>query len=226
MMTEYDTYVRTEWDKFVADPKRWRASLDATKEISVQRVLDVGCGAGQELLPFLAEREALCIGIDVAPGVGRMGRELFASCGYESGVVFLRGTAESLPFCDAAFDVIICRIALPYTDNRSALKEIARALRLSGVLLLKIHHPLFYLRKLGKGVVTLNARSTMHATRVLTAGTVYHAIGKQVRNGVLGTEVFQTKWLLKRELMLHGLAIIGELPDSNPATPSFIISKV
>ena len=49
---DYDDYVRLEWEKFVSDPSRARASLEATSPMEVKRVLDVGCGAGQELLQF------------------------------------------------------------------------------------------------------------------------------------------------------------------------------
>ena len=52
----YDRYVRAEWELFARDPSRSVASRHAVLGLAVTRVLDLGCGAGQELLPFLAGR--------------------------------------------------------------------------------------------------------------------------------------------------------------------------
>src|SRR6267142_843513 len=47
----------------------------------------------------------------------------------EARVHFLRGSAEDLSFPDGVFDAVICRLALPYTDNSQALAEASRVLR-------------------------------------------------------------------------------------------------
>jgi ubiquinone/menaquinone biosynthesis C-methylase UbiE len=223
--TEYNDYLKAEWELFVGDPARARAALAAVDGVKVSRVLDMGCGAGQELLPFVAEKNVLGVGIDIAPQVGQVGRDLFASSTHTGRVAFIRGAGESLPFRSQIFDVVICRITLPYTDNRRALDEMTRVLRNEGVFLLKIHHARFYLRKLMKALTSLHALSAIHAARVLVAGSIYHLSGKQPRNSLVGNESFHTRWLLRRELKERGLEIVGEMPDSNPATPSFIISS-
>src|SRR5215831_6282369 len=147
--SEFDQYARGAWQRFMNDPGRARASLDAVEGIQVSRVLDVGCGAGHELLPFV-RNGAFAIGLDVASDVGRSGRELFAAQGYQENIVFLRGTAETLPFSTGEFDLVICRLVLPYTDNARAVTEFARVLRPGGALLLKIHHARFYLHDFGR----------------------------------------------------------------------------
>lgn len=223
--TEYDTYVRAEWDLFVGEPARADASLDAVRGIEVARVLDVGCGAGQELLPFVRDKNAVGFGVDIAPSAGISGRELFASNGMSESVSFVRGGAESLPFDSNAFDVVICRIALPYTDNRRALDEIARVLRRGGVLLLKIHHARFYVDELIRSLFSLNVLFVAHDLRVLFAGLIYHVVGKQPRNALTGSETFQTKWMLQRELSRRGLRIDREMDNSNPIAPSYVISN-
>lgn len=223
--SEYNDYLKAEWELFVGDPERARASLAAARGVHVSRVLDMGCGAGQELLPFVAEKKVLGVGVDIASEVGEVGRELFASLAHTGSVCFVRAAGEALPFDSQSFDVVICRIALPYTDNRRALDEMARVLRDEGVFLLKIHHARFYLRKLFVAARSLQALSAIHAARVLLAGSVYHLTGMQPRNRLVGNESFHTRWLLGRELRERGLQIVGEMPDSNPATPSFIISS-
>ena len=223
-MTEYDIYVRAEWELFVGEPARASALLDAVRDVEVERVLDIGCGAGQELLPFVTERKAMGVGIDIASSAGQSGRDLFGANGVP--VNFARAAAEYLPFDSRAFDVVICRIALPYTDNQLTLDEIARVLRSGGVLLLKIHHARFYLNELWQALFSLKGLVAVHDLRVLTAGMIYHFTGKQPRNRLTGRETFQTKWMLQRELKRRGLYIVREMVDSVPAAPSYVISTL
>src|SRR5215211_3104866 len=95
---EYDLYIRGAWARFVADPARSRALLDAVEGMEVGRVLDVGCGAGQQLLPFVTTRGAVGVGLDPARDVGLAGRELFDAHAPAARVGFVRGSAEHLPF--------------------------------------------------------------------------------------------------------------------------------
>jgi SAM-dependent methyltransferase len=223
---DYDQYVRAEWGLFSNNPMRASASLAALKGCKVTRVLDVGCGAGQEMTPFVVELGAFGVGLDIAPGANRVGRALFAAHHPAARVVFIRAAAEVLPLLSKSCDVVICRIALPYTDNQRALAEMARVLCPGGVLLLKIHHARYYGHMLLRGAAAFDVRSMIYASRVLATGAFYHATGRQPRTHLKGKEVFQTRWLLRRELLHQGLSITGELPDSTPQAPSFIISKL
>ena len=76
---DYDQYVRAEWGLFSNNPMRASASLAALKGCKVTRVLDVGCGAGQEMIPIVVELGAFGVGLDIAPKANRAGRELFAA---------------------------------------------------------------------------------------------------------------------------------------------------
>jgi SAM-dependent methyltransferase len=225
MASEYDSYVRAEWEMFVADAARARESLEAVAGLDARRVLDVGCGAGQELLPFAARPGALCVGADVTPEAGLAGRELFAARAPVGRVFFVRAAAESLPFAADSFDVVICRLALPYTDNARSLSEMARVLRPGGVLLLKIHHPRFYVRDLGAAARRGDVPAAAYNARVLLAGLIYLLTGRQPRTRLPSSETFQTTRMLRRELDRRGLEIRRELGDSNPRTPSFLIVK-
>jgi SAM-dependent methyltransferase len=223
MASDYDSDVRAEWEMFVSEPARARESLEAVEGLDVGRVLDVGCGAGQELLPFAMRPGVCCVGADVTPEVGLAGRELFAARAPGACVAFVRAAAESLPFAPDSFDVVICRLALPYTDNVRCLSELARVLRPGGALLLKIHHARYYVRKFREGLGGEPA-SSVHAARVLASGLIYHLTGRQPRTLPI-RETFQTVGRLRRELARCGLEIRRELRDSNPLTPSFLIVK-
>lgn len=219
--SEYEEYVRTEWRLFVADPGRAQVSLRALDGRSHSHVLDIGCGAGQELLPFAGS--SCCVGVDLSPEGAGVGRELFRELDPVARVYFAQATAEALPFRTDSFNAVICRLALPYTHNARALAEIGRVLKPNGTLLLKIHHARYYLRKFWTGLRTREFLSMVHAGRVLIAGLVYHVIGRQVRSRLLSPETFQTEWLLRRELDRCGMAISAQLADSNPNTPAFVI---
>ncbi len=221
---QYEEYLRTEWELFQKDPIRSQFTLEAVAGVSTRSVLDVGTGAGQELLPFAFK--AFCVGVDIAPDVGKFGQRKFAQDRPKSNVVFARAAAESLPFRNNCFDVVICRLALPYTDNALALAEMSRVLIDGGVLLLKIHHARYYLKKLWDGLLSRNVLSAIHASRVLVAGVVYHIVRKQIRTAIPSPETFQTKWLLQRELSRVSLSIERELQGSNPLTPMFLIRAV
>lgn len=123
---DYDQYVRAEWGLFSNNPMRAGASLAALKGRKVTCVLDVGCGAGQEMIPFVVELGAFGVGLDIAPKANRAGRELFAAHYPAARVAFIRSAAEVLPILSKSCDVVICRIALPYMDNQQALAEMAR----------------------------------------------------------------------------------------------------
>jgi SAM-dependent methyltransferase len=222
---EYSAYVKAEWELFFADPARARASLAATERLTVKRVLDVGCGSAQELVPFVANPTILAVGVDLAPQLGELTRRFLRTGKVAGRIAFARASAESLPFRPHSFDVVICRLALPYTDNRLALCEMARVLREGGVCLLKVHHARFYLEKLFRSCMELKPLGAIHALRVLTGGAAYHLFGKQPRNRLTGKETFQTAWLLRRELKKCKLHVVGEMPDTNPATPSLIITR-
>lgn len=224
--SSYDDYVRAEWALFTADPRRGLAARELASSTPAGRVLDIGCGAGQELRPFAGSSPSrLAVGVDVSPEIGRAGHELFAAEEPGSRVAFTRASAEELPFPAGSFDVVICRLALPYTDNARALAEMARVLRPGGALLLKFHHARYYVDKLREALGLGRARPFVHACRVLLAGSWYHLTGVQPRGRFAGQETYQSMWLLRRELRRHGLRIDQALSDSVPPAPSLLIRR-
>jgi SAM-dependent methyltransferase len=187
-------------------------------------VLDVGCGGGQEMIPFVT-RGAACVGIDITHASGVFAGRMFGERFPERSVRFATAAAEQLPFAGSVFDVVLCRVSIPYTDNRAALSEIARVLRPGGILLLKTHHLRFYTRKFADGVRQRSPLFSVHALRVLISGAIFHLTGRQPSGGLLLRESFMTEGLLRKQLGRIGLTIDGELSDSNRFTPSYRIVK-
>jgi SAM-dependent methyltransferase len=119
-----------------ADPQQQairRAFLAEVEFPAHARVLEVGCGTGV-LTRVLARwpRVAAVIGLDPAPSLLRRARELATGL---PGVEFREADGESLPFADAAFDVVVfdsvlCHMARP----ERALGEARRVLHPDGRL--------------------------------------------------------------------------------------------
>ena len=221
---EYESYLQDEWLLFARDEGRQHDARRAVEGITVRRVLDVGCGGGQDLIPFAAAG-ATCVGIDIAHESGVLAKRLFADHYPRLVIRFATSGAEHLPFADGSFDVVLCRVAIPYTNNRAAIAEMSRVLRPGGVLLLKTHQLRYYVRKVLDGIRQRSALFSIHALRVLLTGAIYHLTGWQPSGGLLLRETFQTEWMLQRELRRAGLQLKGQLPDSNVLTRSYRIEK-
>lgn len=95
-----------------------------------ERVLDLGCGTGNVAL-LAARAGAVVTGIDPAPRLLDIARERVSEEGLDAS--FVRGTAEELPFEDAAFDAAISVFALIFAaDAERAVGELLRVVRPGG----------------------------------------------------------------------------------------------
>jgi arsenite methyltransferase len=100
-------------------------------------VLDIGCGCGMDTLiaASLAGEEGRSIGLDLTEEMLGWARSAAAAMGRRVKVDFLAGSADILPFADAAFDLVISNGALNLVpDKAAAFSEIARVLRPGGAL--------------------------------------------------------------------------------------------
>ncbi len=223
----YQDYAQAALENYAKRDAASRYLLfDAVKDLKIERVLDVGCGAGQELFPFLEKSEAFCVGIDVAAELGKVTGKVFTEKGFTARAGFVRSKGEELPFADESFDVVLCRVALPYMNNRQTIAEVARILKPNGVFLLKIHAPAFYFGMIRERLPKLSLKQLAYPLICLAGGTWHFLTGKQLQNGFWqGKEVFQTRGFLRRECEKNNLRIKGELADTNIQTPSFVIVK-
>ena len=83
-----------------------------------RRILDIGCGAGQTLIGSTLDPGVLAVGIDLDHAALALGKQFTPS------IHFVEGRGEALPFNHEAFDLVICRVALPYMHIARALSEI------------------------------------------------------------------------------------------------------
>jgi len=110
----------------VADPRHSEPPAS-----DARRILDIGCGAGQTLIASYRGRSSF--GVDLDLGALQLGRTL------TDHVRFAAARAEALPFKAASFDMVISRVALPYTNIMRTLSEANRVLTPEGRLWMVLH---------------------------------------------------------------------------------------
>jgi arsenite methyltransferase len=102
-----------------------------------ETLLDVGCGAGLDLIvaaQYINETGRLC-GIDITPEMTKVARENAATAGV-CHLEVREGTAESIPYEDRTFDVVISNGVLNQSPQKDlAFLEIFRVLGPAGRLL-------------------------------------------------------------------------------------------
>jgi len=177
-----------------------------------RRILDVGCGAGQTLLAGDLPAGALAVGLDLDEEALALGRE------WSRSIHFAAGRAEQLPFAAASFDLVLARVALPWTDIPAAVAEMARVTRPGGDLWLALHSFRKTARDLASNLRGGHWQRAVYRTYVLGNGALFHLSGRllSVRGRV---ESFQTAARMSHELQAAGF----EAVHSTDA-PHFIVT--
>lgn len=116
-----------------------------------KRVLDVGCGLGNDLSRF-ARGGAEVVGIDVSEKAVALSRANFSQRGLTGTFHVMNG--EALDFPDASFDLVYCHTMLHFTPHpERVIAEIHRVLRPGGTAILMSinrHSWLFAMHRLMK----------------------------------------------------------------------------
>jgi SAM-dependent methyltransferase len=98
-----------------------------------ERALDLGCGVGHTLRR-VAPLVAFAVGADATLEMLQAGR---AGVVDAPNAAFAQSDAAGLPFADATFDLVTCRLAAHhFSDAAAAFREVARVLRRGGRLVL------------------------------------------------------------------------------------------
>ncbi len=121
-------------------------------EWSGKDVLDVGCGAGVEVVRF-ARAGARVTGVDIAASAVALARQNLEQQGLRATLEVSDG--EQLPFPDASFDLVFAHGVVQYTgDDRRMVAEIHRVLRPGGLAVFQGYNRISWLHVLSKVMKT------------------------------------------------------------------------
>lgn len=111
-------------------------------------VLDVGCGAGVEVVRF-ARGGAAVVGVELSDRTAALARDNVRQQGLSASVVTADG--EALPFRDASFDFVYAHGVMQYTaDDRRLVAECHRVLRPGGLAMFQAYNRVSWLQLLSK----------------------------------------------------------------------------
>ena len=111
-------------------------------------VLEVGCGAGVDLVRF-AKGGADVTGVDLAASAIELARANFDQQGLPARLEVADG--ERLPFPDSSFDLVYAHGVVQYTaDPRRLVEECRRVLRPGGEAVFQVYNRMSWLNALGK----------------------------------------------------------------------------
>jgi ubiquinone/menaquinone biosynthesis C-methylase UbiE len=151
------------------------------------RVLDVGCGAGQTLIAAYPDRTTF--GLDIDQGALLLGKSL------TSGVCFVCGDAEALPYASDSFDMVVARVSLPYMNLDPSIREMYRVLKPGGTLWITLHTFASALKQARRS----SYKGWLFFGYIVLNSMVLHAFQKQF--GFFGrNETFQTERAIRKLL--------------------------
>jgi SAM-dependent methyltransferase len=115
-------------------------------------VLDVGCGAGVEVVRF-ARGGARTWGVDLSEQAVALTAANLGQQGLRAGLAVADG--EALPFADACFDFVFAHGVVQYAaDDRRVVAECRRVLRPGGSAIFQVYNRISWLNALSKVMKT------------------------------------------------------------------------
>jgi SAM-dependent methyltransferase len=173
-------------------------------------ILDIGCGAGQTLIGSNLTSEQSAVGVDVDAQALALGRQLHPS------LLLICARAESLPLPSDVFDLVISRVALPYTDIPRALHEISRVLKRGGRCWIVLHPMSMAARSTFRHLTRGQIKGTIFQLYTLLNGLSLHLFGRQFPFPFKPNRPFescQTRRGVERALRASGMVDISVRRD-------------
>lgn len=101
--------------------------------LAQQEILEVGSGGGL-ICENLAQRGVVMVGLDPSEGAQATARKHAEQSGLGQNIYYQHGYAESMPFADGSFSVIVSLDTLEHVrDLKATISEIARVLAPGGI---------------------------------------------------------------------------------------------
>jgi ubiquinone/menaquinone biosynthesis C-methylase UbiE len=195
------------------DPRR----LVPTAIESERDVLDIGCGIGQTLMARELRTARLRVGIDIDRAAINFGQGRFPELG------LLVASAEKLPFQSRSFDLVVSRVALPYTNIPAVLRECRRVLRAGGRFWAVLHESRIEIDRFRSAAANGSWKSILDSFYVWTNSAYLHTCGRSLPRPWSGRhESFQTRSGMHR--MLESAGFVD--PDLTAGCPFVVTARV
>ena len=131
--TQAQAFASNPW---VSDEQRIKRLVTAARLTGTERVLDIATGPGYIAEAFANEAREV-VGMDLTAAMLAIARERTNGRGIKN-ISFRTGDAQSLPFDEYQFDVVVCRLALHHVQKPSqVLREMSRVCRQEGTVLVE-----------------------------------------------------------------------------------------
>ena len=142
-----------------------RAALAQVEGIDFhgKEIIDIGCGTGIIAFLTMDSGAAKVICGDISDYMLKRGKENAKELGYNlKEIQFSQLDAESLPFDDESFDVVLSGMAFGlFPNQQKAVKEMFRVLRPGGMLSLGAHGPEHYWEAIDTSIRALNKKNVL-----------------------------------------------------------------
>jgi ubiquinone/menaquinone biosynthesis C-methylase UbiE len=171
MATSYAAAMEWLFTTFVEDQDQVRRHMIDRLALSPGgRVLDVGCGTGEDVLPMVEQvgSTGSVFLLDLSSVMLSHAQRRLATCATPA--EYLLGNASYLPFADATFDAVFHFGGLnTFGDKKKALAEMTRVTRVGGKVVVGDEGIAPWLRRHQFGRVLLNANPLYKHTPPLAA---------------------------------------------------------
>jgi 2-polyprenyl-3-methyl-5-hydroxy-6-metoxy-1,4-benzoquinol methylase len=135
-------------DEYRFDKLRYLPNLVDFNGFRGKKLLEVGCGAGIDLIRF-ARGGAIVTGVDVAEQSVNLAKKNFELNGLKADLQIMN--AESLDFGDNSFDVVYGHGVIQYTaDHHQLVRECVRVLKPGGVGIFMVYNRISWLNAMSK----------------------------------------------------------------------------
>jgi len=190
----YINYVEDELAK-----GKYEKMLSYFGDLDGKTILDVGCGPGILIDVLLKQSPKLIVALDIDTEWLNYTNKKY---GNNKNVIVIRANAEHLPFKYAYFDLISCKVVLPYVpDETMAINGMCACLARGGVIFLGLHCMWYYIYL----IFRRKDMSKLYATLSLLSGVIHQIIGKKM---IVSPDTYQTPSKLKKALEKQDMRII------------------
>lgn len=193
---------------------------------SRSRVLDIGCLGGYGLYDLFMQCEKKGTPVPELVGVDRdeesiaIARRLASIWAQGVAVSFHPGRAEKVLLGIGTFDIVICRLVLPYTKVKQAMQQIGLLCKEGGIVIVQVHAAWYYARQMQRNRGSL--RRLAYYVRPLLHGLWMQCTGWQLLGRWFG-EMAISHRLLRRLARAEGLQPVRTFGDRE--RPLYVLQK-